>query len=86
MTSVLGALTLGVVVHASLRHDDVEVRRAAVRSIGFADLALSSSARWLRHPSQVELAAPFQDGPASVDVDPAGSVIGPPIARSSEPR
>ena len=86
MTGVLGAVTLGMLVHASLRHDDVVVRRAAVRSIGFADLVLSSSARWLRHPSQVELAAPFQDGPASFDVDPAGAVIGPPIARTSEPR
>ncbi|HJL17230.1 MAG TPA: hypothetical protein RMH99_16300 [Sandaracinaceae bacterium LLY-WYZ-13_1] len=42
------------------------------------DLALSSSARWLRHPSQSEAGAAFSDLPASLDVDPAGALLGPP--------
>lgn len=78
----LGSLvvaSIAVLLHARLRVVDLEARRAAVRAVGFADLALSSSARWIRHPSQVELAAPFQDGPASLDTDPAGAIVGPPV-------
>ncbi len=53
---------------------------AAVEITGVPDLALSSSARWLRHPSQAEPGAPFADSPASLDTDPAGAWIGPPRA------
>jgi hypothetical protein len=60
---------------------DAQVRRAAqqardpevqsvVRLLGVADLALSSSSRWLRHPSITEPGAPFADGPAILDNDP----------------
>ena len=77
--ALLVAASLATLAHAWTRTDDVAARRAAVRAVGFADLALSSSARWIRHPSQVELAAPFQDGPASFDTDPAGAIVGPPV-------
>ena len=50
---------------------------AVVRQLGFADLALSSSARWLRTPSQSERSAPLTDAPLSFDTDPAGAVLGP---------
>ncbi len=70
---------------------DAQVRRAAqqarqpevqsvVRLLGVADLALSSSSRWLRHPSITEPGAPFADGPAILDNDPAGAAISPPRA------
>lgn len=49
-----------------------------VHLLGTADLALSSASRWLRHPSLTEPGAPFADGPAILDADPAGAVIGPP--------
>ena len=49
-----------------------------VRLLGVADLALSSSSRWLRHPSVTEPGAPFADGPGILDNDPAGAMIGPP--------
>lgn len=48
-----------------------------VRQLGFADLALSSSARWLRTPTQSERSAPLTDAPLSFDTDPAGAVLGP---------
>ena len=54
--------------------------RAIVRLTGLPDLALSSSARWLRHPGQAEPGAPFSDLPASLDVEPAGALLGPPRA------
>jgi hypothetical protein len=68
---------------------DAAVKRAAhqkrdpqvhsiVRLLGVADLALSSSSRWLRHPSITEPGAPFADSPALLDNDPAGAMISPP--------
>lgn len=54
--------------------------RAVVAATGLPDLALSSSVRWLRHPSQAEPGAAFSDGPATLDVDPAGALLGPPRA------
>ena len=59
---------------ASERHD------AVVALTGLPDLALSSSVRWLRHPSQAEPGAAASDLPASLDMDPAGAWIGPPRA------
>lgn len=76
---LLVALT-GVLVDAHLRRaarDDARMD-AAVILTGTPDLALSSSARWLRHPSQAEPGAALADLPASLDVDPAGALIGPP--------
>jgi len=52
-------------------------REAVVRLLGTADLFLSSSSRWIRHPSLSEPGAAFQELPAGLDVDPAGGVIGP---------
>ncbi|NOY90830.1 MAG: hypothetical protein GXP55_06420 [Deltaproteobacteria bacterium] len=56
-----------------------ESTRAVVALLGFADLALSSDARWLRHPSQTEPGAAFADLPGALDIDPAGAAIGPPL-------
>ena len=52
-------------------------REATVRLLGTAALFLSSSSRWIRHPSLSEPGAAFQELPAGLDVDPAGGVIGP---------
>ena len=52
-------------------------REATVRLLGTADLFLSSSSRWIRHPSLSEPGAAFHELPAGLDVDPAGGVIGP---------
>ena len=52
-------------------------REATVRLLGTADLFLSSSSRWIRHPSLSEPGAAFQELPAGLDLDPAGGVIGP---------
>jgi hypothetical protein len=74
------AALAGVLVDAARRREgaDATRARAIVAATGLADLALSSSVRWLRHPSQAEPGAPFSDAPASLDVDPAGAWIGPP--------
>ena len=57
-----------------------EAAHAAVLWLGVPDLSLSSSSRWLRHPSQVEPAAAAADLPAGLDVDPAGAIVAPPTA------
>ena len=50
-------------------------REASVRLLGTADLFLSSSSRWIRHPSLSEPGAAFQESPAGLDVDPAGVTL-----------
>ena len=55
-------------------------RQRLARAVGLSDLALSSDARWLRHPSAAEPGAALADAPAALDVDPAGAWIAPPRA------
>lgn len=75
------ALLTGLVIDADRRQEEFESNRpqmlAIVHQLGFPDLALSSSARWLRTPSQSERSAPLTDAPLSFDTDPAGAVLGP---------
>jgi hypothetical protein len=83
--SLLAAAGLAaMLVHADRRRaadgDRDGARVALVRLVGAPDLALSSSARWLRHPSQAEAGAATSDGPLAFDPDPAGAWIGPPRA------
>jgi len=79
------ALALAAVLADAARRRDldrsrVDARRTLVRALGTADLCLSSSSRWLRHPSLSEPGAPFADVPASLDTDPAGALISAPRA------
>jgi hypothetical protein len=76
------AVALSAVVIDAARRRDADRRPRADRAqlaaaIGLADLALSSGARWLRHPSQVEPAAAIADAPGALDVDPAGALVSP---------
>ena len=86
--AVLGitvALFAGAVIAAML---DAQARRvldtsaldAFVRRTGSSELALSSTSRWLRHPSLAEPGAACQDQPPCLDTDPGGLAIGPPRA------
>ncbi|AKF04640.1 hypothetical protein [Sandaracinus amylolyticus] len=80
--TVLALMIAGVVIDAVRRRADDAAGRAQrvalARTIGLPDLALSSGARWLRHPSQVEPAGALSDAPGALDVDPAGAWIAPP--------
>ena len=77
----LAASFVWVGTDAARRRDAREARQdgreAIVRLLGTADLFLSSSSRWIRHPALSEPGAAFQELPAGLDVDPAGGVIGP---------
>ncbi|MBC7173510.1 MAG: hypothetical protein H5U40_13805 [Polyangiaceae bacterium] len=83
----LGSLGLLVIALATLathaaylrRKDASGLRHDVVALVGTGDLALSTNARWLRHPSQAEAGAAASDGPLFFDPDPAGALIGPPL-------
>ena len=86
----IGALAVGVLIVALLiamvadahrlraaasTPDAVRDRAAIVGLAGVTDLAVSSSSRWLRHPSVSEPGAAFSDAPAMFDTDPAGAAV-----------
>lgn len=81
--ALLGALLLlGLATLDALRRNVNAAERARMHGVltqllGSSDLALSSSSRWLRNPSQVEPAAAAADAPAILDTDPAGALIPP---------
>lgn len=78
-------LSLGTcsVVHARARQirrtRHASIRRAVARITG-PELSLHSASRWLRHPTRSEPWAASSDGPALLDVDPAGALAPPPVA------
>lgn len=80
--AALVAGLVGMLADAAARREAQVARglyvHSMVRLAGWADLALSSSSRWLRHPSLSEPGAAFADGPALLDNDPAGACLGPP--------
>lgn len=82
----LGGVALALAVAVSLagvdaraRHVDGEALDAFVRRTGSSELALSSTSRWLRHPSLAEPGAACQDTPPCLDTDPAGFALAPPF-------
>ena len=85
VAATTSALFLGLVVcvgAALLGETATRARRAAGREVaaalGLTDVALFGEARYTRHRSLADLAAPFQDGPMSLDHFPAGSLVTPP--------
>lgn len=100
---VLSLALLGLcALDAARRHGRAEAHARARTAealsglLGTPDLAISSSSRWLRHPSLVEPAAAAADGPAILDTDPAGALLPPdrrvlrqstrPLTREDNPR
>lgn len=79
LAAALGWLLLDAAARRARQRERAPQAQAIGRLLGVADLALSSSSRWLRHPSVSEPGAPFADGPAILDNDPAGAAIGPPF-------
>jgi hypothetical protein len=61
------------------RQEDARVRVDAAQLTG-PEIALHSASRWLRHPTRSEPWAASADGPAMLDLDPAGALAPPPVA------
>lgn len=82
---VFGALALALALclaQAIAARGAGETRRAAgrelVAALGLTDLALFTDARYTRNPALADLHSAFQDGPASLEHFPSGSLVSPP--------
>lgn len=53
-------------------------KRMMVEALKITDLCLFTDARYIRHLSQTDLHAPFQDHPGALEHFPSGSLIGAP--------
>lgn len=51
--------------------------RMTVRVLGLADLAVSTEARYTRHPAVSDQLAPFMDHPGGLEHFPSGSFLAP---------
>ena len=58
--------------------EELPLQRELVKQLELTDLAIWTEARYTRHPSQADFFSAFQDGPASLEHFPAGSVVGAP--------
>jgi hypothetical protein len=72
-----------IVLHAGARGRRRQAEQPAIAAVSrlmpAADLSLAAAARHLRFASVEEPGAAFADGPASLDTDPAGGALAPPI-------
>lgn len=59
------------------QHGRCDQARLAVASLGLADLALSTEARYTRHPAVSDGMVPFMDHPGGVEHFPSGSFFAP---------
>ncbi|MBF0218851.1 MAG: hypothetical protein HQL49_04900 [Gammaproteobacteria bacterium] len=57
---------------------DLTANRQLVRDLALTDLALFTDARYVRHLSQQDNYAAFQDHPMALEHFPSGSLIMPP--------
>ncbi len=79
---VLALAALAVLLHLGLAQAPAQARlaqtRALVQALDLTDLAWFTEARYTRHLSQADGHATFQDGPATLEHFPAGSLVAPP--------
>ena len=73
----IGALALHARSARARRANDAPAIDAVAARLPGAGLALSGGARWLREPGLEESTAPFVDGIAAPDPDPAGAAFAP---------
>ncbi len=75
-------LVLLMFAHASVRERfssaSLQEQSNLVRKLDLTDLCLFTEASYTRHLSQADLHTPFQDGPASLEHFPSGSLTTPP--------
>jgi hypothetical protein len=81
------ALLMLVTFGTVLIHSLIDKRRAyvstwqetrkVVQVLGLADLAVSTEARYTRHPAQSDPLAPFMDHPGGLEHFPSGSFLAP---------
>jgi hypothetical protein len=75
----LAALSLDAAGRRARREGDQPAIEAAARLLPAPDLALAGGGRHLRFLALEEPGAAFADQPASLDAEPAGGAVAPPI-------
>jgi hypothetical protein len=79
--SVLVLLFGGMMFHARYgQHRAVpvlKVKARMVRELELSDLCIFTEASYTRHPSQTDLATPFQDSPGAFEHFPSGMLAEP---------
>ncbi|MCE1237842.1 MAG: hypothetical protein LWW93_15940 [Hyphomicrobiales bacterium] len=77
-------VSLAVGLFAAASNDDPQPRRVRaaelVAALALSDVALFGEARYTRNPSLADLHSAFQDGPASLEHFPTGSLVAAPRA------
>ena len=63
----------------------VSENQALAQALLITDLALWTEARHTRHPSHADRFAPFQNGPGTPDLFPAGTWVRPPRPAQNGP-
>lgn len=79
--ALLAAFAATFVDAARLRAERAPHTQASIAltaRLGLTDPVLMTEARYLRHPSQADLHAHFQDHPLAFDLFPGGSLLPPP--------
>jgi hypothetical protein len=79
-------LVILVQLGSELKNDSevlIPAQRVIVQRLELTDLSIWTEARYTRHPSQADFFSPFQDGPSSFDLFPAGSVVVAPGRRAA---
>jgi hypothetical protein len=61
--------------------DDVLVMKILAKEFGLTDLAVSTEARYTRHPAVSDPAVPFMDHPGAIEHFPSGSFWTPQVDR-----
>lgn len=81
-TVLLIVLFGGLLVHA--RHTllgslpELKAKAQMVRELELSDLCIFTEASYTRHPSQTDIATPFQDSPGAFEHFPSGMLAEPP--------
>ena len=76
----LGAWTVRDARARRRARDAAQPEISAAARVAGPELAVHSGSRWLRHPTRAEPWAALNDGPAVLDLDPAGAFASPPRA------
>jgi len=73
LLSVDGYLYLSAQKEFAAHSKDQGIMRQVVATFGLSDLAVSTEARYTRHPAVSDTMAPFMDHPGSIEHFPTGS-------------
>ncbi len=76
-----GCLFLLTVKETARHTTQLTSRQNLVASLGLTDLALTTEARYTRHPAVSDPMAPFMDHPGAIEHFPSGSFSRPPTSQ-----